>query len=91
MMNDVASESMRPAWREPYVWLVVGLPLAAVLACLVTAVFILRGPQALVSQPNPEAVRALAREIAQSKAAAQQPALVGRNHSATGGVRHASP
>jgi hypothetical protein len=44
-----------------------------------------------VSQPNPEAVRALAREIAQSKAAAQQPALVGRNHSATGGVRHANP
>ena len=49
MMNDVASESMRPAWREPYVWLVVGLPLAAVLACLVTAVFILRGPQALAA------------------------------------------
>jgi predicted signal transduction protein with EAL and GGDEF domain len=91
MMNDLSTVPARPAWREPYVWLVVGLPLSAVLACLVTAVFILRGPQRLVSEPKPEVARALAQEIAQSTAAAHQPALVGRNHSATGGVRHASP
>jgi predicted signal transduction protein with EAL and GGDEF domain len=91
MMNHVAADSQRPAWREPYVWLVVGLPLSAVLACLVTAVFIWRGPQRLVNEPKPEVARALAHEIAQSTAASQQPALVGRNHSATGGVRHASP
>lgn len=27
---------IRPAWREPMVWLVVGLPAAVVLACAVT-------------------------------------------------------
>jgi hypothetical protein len=91
MMNDLSAAPARPAWREPYVWLVVGLPLSAVLACLVTAVFMVRGPQRLVSQPSPEVARALAHEVAQSTAASQQPALVGRNHSATGGVRHASP
>jgi hypothetical protein len=91
MMNDLSTGPARPAWREPYVWLVVGLPLSAVLACLVTAVFILRGPQRLVSQPSPELARALANELTQSNAPSQQPALVGRNHSATGGMRHASP
>ena len=34
----------RPWWREPYVWMVIGGPLSAVVACIVTAIYIMQGP-----------------------------------------------
>lgn len=82
----------RPWWREPYLWLVLGLPLAAVLACAVSAFYILQGPEAVLVQDLrlQDKAQALAREIGQASAASQ-PALIGRNHSATGGAQHARP
>ncbi len=80
--------SSRPWWKEPYLWLVVGLPLSAVLACVVTAVYILRGPDRVVMEDR--LARAMAQEISRA-APASQPALVGRNHSATGGAKHGQP
>jgi hypothetical protein len=81
-------KSSRPWWKEPYLWLVVGLPLSAVLACVVTAVYILRGPDRVVMEDR--LARAMAQEISRA-APASQPALVGRNHSATGGAKHGQP
>ena len=80
--------SSRPWWKEPYLWLVVGLPLSAVLACVVTAVYIWRGPDPVVMQDR--LARAMAQEISRAQPASQ-PALVGRNHSATGGAQHVRP
>jgi hypothetical protein len=77
--------SHRPWWKEPYLWLVVGLPLSAVVACVVTAVYILRGPDRVVIEDR--LARAIAQEIGRAEPASQ-PALVGRNHSATGGAQH---
>jgi uncharacterized protein len=75
---------VRPWWKEPYVWLVISGPLSAVLACAVTAVYIMQGPDALVSDDRyPEGI-----EISKQVQTAQppmQPAMTGRNHSATGG------
>lgn len=80
--------SPRPWWKEPYLWLVVGLPLSAVVACVVTAVYILRGPDRVVVEDR--LARAIAQEISGAEPASQ-PALVGRNHSATGGAQHVKP
>ena len=78
----------RSWWKEPYLWLVLGLPLSAVLACVVTAVFILRGPDRVVMEDR--LARTIAQEISRAEPASQ-PALVGRNHSATGGAQHVRP
>jgi uncharacterized protein len=80
----------RPWWQESYLWLVLGLPLSAVLACVVTAWYILQGPDRIVSEDRLPQASAIAREIEQA-GASTQPALVGRNHSATGGARHVKP
>ena len=80
----------QPWWREPYLWLVLGLPLSAVLACGVTAVYIFKGPEAVLVQDPQVQAQALAREVGQARGPAQ-PALMGRNHSATGGSPHARP
>lgn len=88
-MND-QSMPMRPWWKEPYLWLVLGLPMSVVLACVITAVYILQGPEPVVLQDRMPKARAMEREIGQA-GPALQPALVGRNHSATGGTQHARP
>ncbi len=80
----------RPWWKEPYVWMVIGGPLSAVLACLVTAFFILQGPDRLVPEDNFSQAQAMRLEIQQA-GNALQPAQVVRNHSATGGPKHEEP
>lgn len=85
-----APPAPRPWWKEPYVWLVISGPVSAVLACAVTAVYIMQGPDALVSENYyREGI-----ELGQQVKAAQppmQPAQTGRNHSATGGQKNAQP
>ena len=80
----------RPWWKEPYVWMVIAGPVSAVFACAVTAVYILRGPDALVSEDYYRAGLALSRQLATAKPA-MEPALTGRNHSATGGKNLGTP
>ncbi len=55
---------------------------------MVTAVCILRGPDRVVMEDR--LARAMAQEISRAEPASQ-PALVGRNHSATGGAKHVQP
>lgn len=80
----------RPWWKEPYVWMVIGGPLSAVIACGVTAVYILQGPDRLVPEDHFQQSQAMRREIQQA-GNPLQPAQVVRNHSATGGPKHAQP
>lgn len=80
----------RPWWKEPYVWMVIGGPLSAVLACLVTAFFILTGPDRLVPEDQFIQAGAMRQEILEA-GNALQPAQVVRNHSATGGPKHEEP
>ena len=80
----------RPWWKEPYVWMVIGGPVSAIVASLITAVFIFQGPDRLVPEEEFSQSQAMREEI-QRASGGLQPALVGRNHSATGGPRHAQP
>ena len=79
-----------PWWREPYVWMVIAGPVSAVLACAVTAVYIWRGPDALVSEDYYREGIELSQQVKTAQPP-MQPAQTGRNHSATGGQQHASP
>ena len=89
-MSDPKASNVRPWWKEPYVWMVIGGPLSAVLACVVTGIYIFQGPDRLVPEEKFSQSQVIRQEIQQASAPLQ-PALVGRNHSATGGVRHAQP
>ena len=80
----------RPWYKEFYVWMVISGPVSVVLACAVTAFFILRGPDAVVSEDYYKEGLALAKEVGAAKPA-MQPANTGRNHSATGGQNRAKP
>ena len=84
------SDAVRPWWKEPYVWMVIGGPASAVVACAITAVYILSGPEAVVSEDYYKEGLALSRAVATAKPA-MEPAMTGRNHSATGGKNHESP
>jgi len=60
-----------PWWRHPMMWLIVGGPLAVVVAGVVTAVIAIRGADTVLRTPD----------VAQDRSAA--PAIQGRNHVAT--------
>jgi uncharacterized protein len=79
-----------PWWEEPYVWMVIAGPASAVLACAITAVYILSGPDALVSEDYYREGLALSKQVATARPA-MEPAVTGRNHSATGGKNRAAP
>jgi len=80
----------RPWWKEFYVWMVIAGPLSAVIACVITAVYILQGPDALVSEDYYREGIALSREVKTAQPP-MQPAHTGRNHSATGGKLNGAP
>ena len=70
--------------------MVISGPVSVVLACAVTAFYILQGPDAVVSENYYKEGLALAKEVGTAKPA-MQPAKTGRNHSATGGQNNAKP
>jgi hypothetical protein len=75
---------VRPWWKEPYVWMVIAGPVSAVFACAITAVYILQGPDAVVSENYYREGIELGKQV-QTAQPPMQPAQMGRNHSATGG------
>lgn len=87
---SAAAPFVRPWYKEFYVWMVIAGPVSAMLACAVTAVYILQGPDAVVSENYYKEGLALDKEVGQASPA-MQPAKTGRNHSATGGDKNAKP
>lgn len=76
-----------PWWRYRMVWLVIGGPLAVVVASIVTAVIAHRGADQIVG-PNEVQVR-----VVPGRPDAQTPAMLARNHAQTaqGGPSGAEP
>ncbi len=80
-----AASPAQPAWREPMVWLVAGGPIAVVIASFFTLALAIRHPD------PPLDLRAKAHQAADDVEPADMraragdvPAMVGRNHAATG-------
>jgi uncharacterized protein len=76
----------KPWWREAYVWLVIGGPLAVIVAGFVTAYIAVSNPDPVLDQSN---YKKAAVERAQTdgvlttaELASLQPAQKGRNHAA---------
>ena len=88
-MNTEHSAS-EPWWKFGHVWLVISGPLSAVIACVITAIYILQGPDALVSEDYYREGIELGEQVKTAQPP-MQPAQIGRNHSATGGKTHAAP
>jgi hypothetical protein len=63
-----------PWWRVGFVWLVVGGPLAVVVASLVTVAIAVSGAEEVLTAPSP---------TPSASNAATVPAVQGRNHAAT--------
>ncbi len=68
----------RPWWRYGMVWMVIGGPLAVVVAGIATAVIAFRGADSVVTSAPAQ--------VAAEEAFDLQPAMAGRNHAATGTV-----
>jgi hypothetical protein len=88
--EEMQARAARPWWKEPYVWMVIAGPLSAVVACAITAVYIFQGPDRVISEEQYREGLAIRQQV-QTAAPAMQPALLGRNHSATGGPAHVKP
>jgi len=52
-MTNAAVRVPKRWYKEPYVWLVVGGPLAVVLASVVTITLAIRNPDPVLQQPKP--------------------------------------
>jgi uncharacterized protein len=88
--NLPVTPTVRPWYKEFYVWMVIAGPVSAMLACAVTAVFIFQGPDAEVTRNFAKEGRALDQEVSKAQPD-MQPAKTGRNHSATGGQARDKP
>lgn len=73
----------QPWWRVPMVWLVIGGPAVVVVAGVATTVLAVHGADPVLPTGATQA-RASAPTQATQATQATAPALVGRNHAATG-------
>lgn len=90
MQMPTPKDGLRPWWKEPYVWLVISGPVSVIIACGITAAYILQGPDAVVPEDSYQAGLEIKKQV-QSAQPPMQPAQMGRNHSATGGQLDAKP
>ena len=74
LADNIPMPPSPPWWRVGFVWLVVGGPLAVVVASLVTVVIAVVGAEEVLTAPN---------ITTQGVDAATVPAMQGRNHAAT--------
>lgn len=83
------SVSARVWWREPFVWLVIGGPLAVVVAGVATAVIAVKNQDPVLDARNVGQSQYMthARQVQSTKNHAQmanlQAAMIGRNHAAS--------
>ena len=78
-MKPTPDHDPSPWWRHPMMWLVVGGPLAVVVAATATAVIAVRGADPVLTVAATPVVRSTT------------PALQARNHAATAATAPAEP
>jgi len=79
------SSDGRPWWQFGHVWLVISGPLLVIVACVITAYFVMSSPNELVTDDNYRQI--LDQKKAQGNRTMQggeAPAQAARNHAATG-------
>ncbi|MDT8992263.1 hypothetical protein RQP54_15430 [Curvibacter sp. APW13] len=81
MTQSKPDNANQPAWKNPYVWMVLGGPLVVVVASITTFFIAARNPDpVLETRAKPNGTVSTPAEDA------MVPAVQGRNHATTGGV-----
>jgi uncharacterized protein len=88
--DNTCTPQIQPWWKEPYVWMVIAGPVSAVVACIITAFYIMLGPDGVVSEDRYSEGLAIHKQVNTAQPS-MQPAKTGRNHSATGGKKNEQP
>jgi len=97
MSNPTASLSSAPIpwWRVKAMWLVVGGPLAVVIACMVTITLAIKHPDPVLDKRAPDQALKPAEDIGDAARAEAliklQPAQQARNHAASPVVPQSKP
>lgn len=89
-INPLELSKSKSWWKEPYVWMVIAGPLFAVVACCITAFYILQGPDSVMSESAYSQGLEISKQVSRALPS-MQPAQIGRNHSATGGKKNERP
>ena len=86
MKND-ANVNDGPWWKHSFVWMVIAGPAVVVVASFITLYLAMSRPNEIVSDDSYRANKQLDQTIEQKrKESGMAPALLGRNHAATGVV-----
>lgn len=84
MADQSKSDASQTWWKNGYVWMVLGGPLAVVVASIATFFIAAHNPDPVIDT-NVKAAEMVKNGVTPSEDA-MVPALIGRNNAATGGV-----
>lgn len=73
----------QPWYREPMMWMVLGGPLAVVIASLTTYVLIVRGSDPILERDPVSEAQRVGKELTPEQIESLQPAVKARNHVAS--------
>ncbi len=82
MSNNSLSDD-KPWWSYGHLWLVISGPVSVVIACIITAYFIINSPNEIISKQDVEIEQVPGAKMINGSDA---PAMLARNHAATGVV-----
>ena len=86
MQANIAPEA-REWWRFGHVWLVISGPVLVVVACVITAYFVMTSPNEIVTDTTYQQILDQRKSLGgQPLIGSEAPALQARNHAATGVV-----
>ena len=84
-MNKTVEKSSDPWWKHGFVWMIIAGPAIVVVAGFVTLYLAMSRPNEIVSDENYQRTRQSDQSIeARRKESSEAPAMLGRNHAATG-------
>lgn len=85
IMPDTSIDHNSPWWKHGFVWLVIAGPLLVVIAGFVTFYLAASRPNEIVTEANqPHRTQLNKPQPSQTSSLGDAPAMVGRNHAATG-------
>lgn len=84
-MNKSVDNSSAPWWKHGFVWMVIAGPALVVVAGFITLYLAMSRPNEIVNDDSYQPSRQSDQSIeARRKESSQAPAMLGRNHAATG-------
>lgn len=84
-MNKTVEKSRDPWWKHGFVWMIIAGPAIVVVAGFVTLYLAMSRPNEIVSDESYQQTRQSDQSIeARRKESSAAPAMLGRNHAATG-------